>query len=102
MTEEERRFMQEHVRYWRDLADKLIAILFGPVIDPKGVYGIAIIEASNDNIAFEISENDPVIRAKLGFCYEIYPMSDFFEKRGIIMGYMNGRITSDRTQASKR
>jgi uncharacterized protein len=83
MTEEERRFMQEHVRYWRDLADKLIAILFGPVIDPKGVYGIAIIEASNDNIAFEISENDPVIRAKLGFCYEIYPMSDLILRKGV-------------------
>jgi hypothetical protein len=37
MTETERKVMQEHALYWKDLTDKRIAVAFGPVLDPKGV-----------------------------------------------------------------
>jgi hypothetical protein len=37
MTESERKVMGEHVTYWTALRDKGIAIVFGPVLDPKGV-----------------------------------------------------------------
>jgi len=36
MTEVERKIMQEHVVYWKALSDGRIAIIFGPVLDPKG------------------------------------------------------------------
>jgi hypothetical protein len=41
--------MQEHVAYWQDLANRKIAIIFGPVLDPSGVYGIAIIETDDES-----------------------------------------------------
>jgi hypothetical protein len=41
MTELERKLMQEHVAYWKDLANRRIAIVFGPVSDPRGTYGLA-------------------------------------------------------------
>jgi len=37
MTESERKVMQDHVVYWTGLRDKGTAIVFGPVLDPKGV-----------------------------------------------------------------
>ncbi len=36
MTEAERNVMQEHAIYWKGLIDRRIAIVFGPVLDPKG------------------------------------------------------------------
>ena len=38
MTESERKGHGEHVTYWTALRDKGIAIVFGPVLDPKGVW----------------------------------------------------------------
>lgn len=39
MAESEVKLMQEHTTYWRDLADKGIAIIFAPVLDPKEAWG---------------------------------------------------------------
>jgi hypothetical protein len=36
MTEAERNVMQEHAIYWKGLIDRRTAIVFGPVLDPKG------------------------------------------------------------------
>jgi len=33
MTEVERKIVQEHFVYWKDLSDRRIAIVFGPVLD---------------------------------------------------------------------
>ncbi len=73
MTESERKVMQEHVTYWKGLRDKGIAIVFGPVLDPKAVWGVAIVETSDEASARALLTNDPVERAGLGRI-EIYPM----------------------------
>jgi hypothetical protein len=44
--------MQEHISYWQNLADRKILVIFGPVLDPNEVYGIAIIETV-DELLFE-------------------------------------------------
>jgi uncharacterized protein YciI len=74
MTGQEGKVMMEHVEFWKDLAEKRIAVGFGPVADPNGVYGIAIIEVKDENAAYDIRKNDPAIKANVGFKYEIYPM----------------------------
>jgi hypothetical protein len=38
MTQDERNTMQRHVAYWKRFADAGTAIVFGPVMDPNGVY----------------------------------------------------------------
>jgi hypothetical protein len=38
MTEAERKVMQEHAVYWKGLTDRGIAIVFGLVLDPKGLF----------------------------------------------------------------
>jgi uncharacterized protein YciI len=76
MTEVEGKVMQEHVAYWQDLANRKIAIIFGPVLDPSGAYGIAIIETDDDSAVENICRNDPAIKAQIGFRSERHPIPD--------------------------
>jgi hypothetical protein len=39
MTQAETKLMQQHVMYWTELAGRGIAVVFGPVVDPKGGMG---------------------------------------------------------------
>ena len=34
--------MERHVAYWSEEATRGIAVVFEPVMDPKGVYGIGV------------------------------------------------------------
>ncbi len=71
MTPEEKSIMQQHVAYWRDLMDKGKVLAFGPVIDPKGVYGLGIVEVDDEEEVTVFTTNDPA--AKIN-SYEVYPM----------------------------
>lgn len=74
ITSIEMKIMQEHVVYWKELTIKKIVLLFGPVADPKGTYGLAIVEAANEEAVNEYGIHDPAIEANVGFRFEIYPM----------------------------
>ena len=74
MTDAERKVMIEHVAYWTGLMEKGIAVVFGPVLDPKGVWGLAVVETSSEAEARAIVPNDPVFKARLG-TIEVHPMS---------------------------
>jgi len=74
MTTEEATAMKEHMAYWTDLADKRIAVVFGPVADPAGTWGVAVFEANDDASALSISTSDPVKARNLGFRSEVFPM----------------------------
>ena len=71
MTDEERSIMQQHSAYWRDLMDKGMVIVFGPVMDPKGVYGLGVIEVDDEAQVHTIIANDPASKINT---YEFYPM----------------------------
>ena len=74
MTDAERQLMRQHVAYWAELAAKGTAIVFGPVADPQGGYGVAVIEAPDEASVRELSTHDPVIAAGAGFSYAIHLM----------------------------
>lgn len=74
ITETEMKVMQEHLVYWKELADKKIVVVFGPVADPKGTYGLAIVEAVDEAVVHEFGIHDPAIKADVGFKFEVYPM----------------------------
>lgn len=71
MSEEERNIMQQHVVYWTELMNKDIAIIFGPVLDPNGVYGLGIIKADSEEEVNELISNDPAVQINK---YEYYAM----------------------------
>jgi uncharacterized protein YciI len=73
MSETERTIMLQHIDYWTMLTDEGSSLLFGPVLDPKGAFGMAIIEVSSEEEANQLAQKDPVIAA--GICtYELAPM----------------------------
>lgn len=74
MTEAETKVMQEHVSYWTDLANKGIAIAFGPVADPKGAWGVGILEVESESDIQSISGNDPALKSGIGCKFESYLM----------------------------
>jgi uncharacterized protein len=76
MTEAEGELMQEHFNYWKTLVDKRIAVIFGPVADPRDIYGLVIIETEEESIAQDIRVNDPVIKNDAGFRSEIHLMPE--------------------------
>lgn len=79
MTEEEKNIMKQHVVYWTDKANQGIAIAFGPVLDPKGMYGLGIIEVENDDQVNNLIADDPAIKSGLGRM-EIYQMRAILRK----------------------
>lgn len=73
MTDEERQLMQRHIAYWTELADTGIALLFGPVSDPSGSYGIGVVEVEEGRVAL-LTANDPVTTSSRQFKHEAYIM----------------------------
>ncbi len=59
MTADERSIMEKHVAYWSEKAARGIAIVFGPVMDPKGVYGIGVYSVRDEVEMRDLLEGDP-------------------------------------------
>jgi uncharacterized protein YciI len=63
MTDEEREIMGRHAAHWQPLIDTGQMVVFGPVVDGTGSWGIAIVESEDEDEdelrAF--SAQDPVV-----------------------------------------
>jgi uncharacterized protein YciI len=64
-TPAEDALMDQHFAYWKDLNDKGICIFGGPVLDPKGVYGIIVVRAATEDEAKALAAGDPSVKAGL-------------------------------------
>ncbi len=71
MTDEERAIMMQHIGYWTDLMNKGHVVVFGPVLDPKEVYGLGIISADSEQEVQDFIANDPASKINK---YEYFPM----------------------------
>jgi len=73
MSPEEQAAMGSHVQYWQELIHGGQALLFGPVFDPSGVYGMAVLETTEETGAAAIADQDPAVQA--GICtYALFSM----------------------------
>jgi len=73
MTPDEAAVMQAHSLYWREKLATGEVIVFGPVADPAGPFGLGIVRAS-DTALKVFQDNDPAILSGRGFSYESFPM----------------------------
>ncbi len=71
MTAEERALMEKHVTYWTEKAAQGIALIFGPVMDPNGVYGIGVYQVRDEAEMRDLVDHDP---ANGLLRYEIWQM----------------------------
>ncbi len=79
MTKEEREIMNKHVEYWTGLMSKDVVYVYGPVLDPKGGYGIGVVEVDSEEQVKELMANDPAAKSGLGW-YEYFPMRAIVQK----------------------
>jgi uncharacterized protein len=70
MTSEEALVMRRHREYWMPRVEIGVVIAMGPVADPAGAYGVAIVEAASLMALEAMQGSDPTILSKLGFSYE--------------------------------
>ena len=75
ITEDERTLMKSHAVYWTDVMnEKGSVVAFGPVADPRGTYGLAILEVPDEAEAQRLIADDPAQKANVGFGSECHPM----------------------------
>lgn len=49
MTEEEREIMGRHAAYWQPHVESGRMVVFGPVLDDTGSWGLGVVEAEDDD-----------------------------------------------------
>lgn len=76
MSEAEGAIMEAHFGYWTGLMAARKAVAYGPVMDPKGTYGVAVVEVNDEATARSIAADEPAIRSTAGFAFELHPMGD--------------------------
>jgi uncharacterized protein YndB with AHSA1/START domain len=73
MTADEHAAMMRHGAYWRGHLDAGAAIVFGPVADPSGGWGLGVIRAADEAAVRAFEAKDPA-HTELGMRYEVLPM----------------------------
>jgi uncharacterized protein YciI len=74
MTPDEALLMRAHREYWTPRVETGVVVAMGPVADPAGGYGVAIVEAASEAALKAMQASDPVIAAASGFSYENHLM----------------------------
>ena len=79
MTDEERAIMMKHVAYWTEIMDQGKVLAFGPVMDPKEVYGLGIVSVDEEQEVKDLIANDPATSINK---YEYFPMRAIVRNTG--------------------
>lgn len=61
LTDEEREIMARHAAYWQPKIDAAEMIVFGPVLDATGSWGLGVVEADDEDALVDFAQNDPVV-----------------------------------------
>jgi uncharacterized protein YciI len=73
MTPTEASAMDEHFVYWQGLVEGGYVVAYGPVADPAGTYGIAIVDAADEQQVQMIGKSDPAVVHGVG-TFEVFAM----------------------------
>lgn len=60
-SDEEREIMARHAAHWQQLIDSGKIVVFGPVLDETGSWGLGIIEADDEAELRAFAASDPVV-----------------------------------------
>ena len=80
MTSDEQQAMAGHQDYWRKLLADGRVVVYGPVADPEGVWGMGVLRARDQAEVLEIGHRDPSVLAGVN-SFEVFE----------IMGGITGR-----------
>jgi uncharacterized protein YciI len=66
MSDEEREIMARHAEYWRPWVESGQMVIFGPVLDDSGSWGLGVIEADDEQELRAFAAQDPVVTTGTG------------------------------------
>ena len=61
MTDQEREVMRSHAQYWQPLVDAGRMVVFGPVLDDGGSWGLGVVEADDEEEIRTFAAGDPAV-----------------------------------------
>jgi uncharacterized protein YciI len=61
MTDEEREIMGRHAAHWQPLVDSGDMVLFGPVLDETGSWGLGVVESDDEEELRRLAAEDPAV-----------------------------------------
>ena len=61
MTDDEREIMGHHAAYWQPFIDSGQMVIFGPVLDDTGSWGLGVVEADDENELRAFAAADPAV-----------------------------------------
>ena len=61
MSDEERAIMGRHAEHWQPLIDAGQMVIFGPVLDSTGSWGLGVVEAEDEDELRCFAATDPVV-----------------------------------------
>ena len=73
MNDEERAIMARHADYWADLVEQGNVVVYGPVVDSGGSWGLGVIRADSEGHARALAEADPAVSSGMA-TYEVGTM----------------------------
>ncbi len=66
--------MGDHADYWQRLFGEGQVVVYGPVSDPSGTWGLAVVEAETEDAVRAIAAKDPAVQS--GTCtFDVFPMA---------------------------
>jgi uncharacterized protein YciI len=63
MTDEEREIMGRHAAHWRRYLESGQMVIFGPVLDGTGSWGLGVVEAEDEDELRAFAAGDPAVSA---------------------------------------
>ena len=61
MTDDEREIMGRHAAHWQPLVESGQMVVFGPVLDGSGSWGLGVVEAEDEDDLRAFAAGDPVV-----------------------------------------
>jgi uncharacterized protein len=61
MTDEEREIMGRHAAHWQPLVDAGDMVVFGPVLDETGSWGLGVVESDDEEKLRRFVAEDPAV-----------------------------------------
>jgi uncharacterized protein YciI len=61
MTDDEREIMGRHAAHWQPLVNSGDMVLFGPVLDGTGTWGLGVVEAEDEAEIRALVADDPAV-----------------------------------------
>jgi uncharacterized protein YciI len=66
LTDDEKEIMGRHAAYWQPFIESGQMVVFGPIVDDRGSWGLGVIEAEDEDELRAFAAGDPAVTSGTG------------------------------------